>query len=411
MKDKIKMSVAGLGARGTSLIKDVLCNRSDVEIVAVCDVYPDRVEKIISLVKEKTGVTPVGYDDYRTMFIKARPDAVLVSAAWEYHTEIAIAALEEGVAVAMEVGGCYSQDEMWRLVKTYEKTKTPFMFMENCCYDKAETLATNMARAGKFGEIVHCSGAYSHDLREEIACGNKNRHYRLRNYLNRNCENYPTHELGPIAKLLKINAGNKFVSLVAVASKAAGMEQYIADNKDKYPELVGKKFAQGDIVNTIITCAGGQTVLLRLDTTLPRFYERDFTVRGTKGFYSGNCNIAFIDGVDPDEFDTLKAYKNMFGSGERYPEFLPEKWKNITPEQMQAGHGGMDWLEFEEFFACLKGNKPMPIDVYDAASLMIVSLLSEQSIASGGAPVVFPDFTEGKWLVRKNKDVNLITRG
>lgn len=411
MKDKIKMSVAGLGARGTSLIKDVLCNRSDVEIVAVCDVYPDRVEKTISLVKEKTGVTPVGYDDYRTMLIKARPDAVLVSAAWEYHTEIAIAALEEGVAVAMEVGGCYSQDEMWRLVKTYEKTKTPFMFMENCCYDKAETLATNMARAGKFGEIVHCSGAYSHDLREEIACGNKNRHYRLRNYLNRNCENYPTHELGPIAKLLKINAGNKFVSLVSVASKAAGMEQYIADNKDKYPELVGKKFAQGDIVNTIITCAGGQTVLLRLDTTLPRFYERDFTVRGTKGFYSGNCNIAFIDGVDPDEFDTLKAYKNMFGSGERYSEFLPEEWKNITPEQMQAGHGGMDWLEFEEFFACLKENKPMPIDVYDAASLMIVSLLSEQSIASGGAPVAFPDFTEGKWLVRKNKDVNLITRG
>ena len=282
------------------------------------------------------------------------------------------------------------------------------MFMENCCYDKAETLATNMVRAGKFGEIVHCSGAYSHDLREEIAGGDKNRHYRLRNYLNRNCENYPTHELGPIAKLLKINAGNRFVSLVSVASKSAGMERYIADNKDKYAALAGKKFAQGDVVNTIITCAGGQTILLRLDTTLPRFYERDFIVRGTKGFYSGNCNIAFIDGVDPDEFDTSKAYKEMFDSGKRYSEFLPEPWKNITPEQMKAGHGGMDWLEFEEFFTCLKENKPMPLDVYDAASLMIVSVLSEQSIAKGGAPVAFPDFTGGKWLVRKNRDVNLI---
>lgn len=245
-------------------------------------------------------------------------------------------------------------------------------------------------------------------MREEIACGDKNRHYRLRNYLNRNCENYPTHELGPIAKLLKINAGNRFVSLVSVASKSAGMEQYVADNKDKYAALAGKKFAQGDVVNTIITCAGGQTILLRLDTTLPRFYERDFIVRGTKGFYSGNCNIAFIDGVDPDEFDTSKAYKEMFDSGKRYSEFLPEPWKNITPEQMKAGHGGMDWLEFEEFFTCLKENKPMPLDVYDAASLMIVSVLSEQSIAKGGAPVAFPDFTGGKWLVRKNRDVNLI---
>ena len=75
---------------------------------------------------------------------------------------------------------------------------------------------------------------------------------------------------------------------------------------------------------------------------------------------------------------------------------------------MKAGHGGMDWLEFEEFFTCLKENKPMPLDVYDAASLMIVSVLSEQSIAKGGAPVAFPDFTGGKWLVRKNRDVNLI---
>lgn len=408
MKNKIKMSVAGLGARGGSLIKNVLCNRDDIEIIAVCDVYPDRVEKNIAVIKEKTGVTATGYSDYKQMFAVARPDAVLVSAAWEYHTEIAVAALKAGVAVAMEVGGCYSEEEMWELVRAWEQSGTPFMFMENCCYDKAETLATNMVRAGKFGEIVHCSGAYSHDLREEIACGDKNRHYRLRNYLNRNCENYPTHELGPIAKLLKINAGNRFVSLVSVASKSAGMERYVADNKDKYAALAGKKFAQGDVVNTIITCAGGQTILLRLDTTLPRFYERDFIVRGTKGFYSGNCNIAFIDGVDPDEFDTSKAYKEMFDSGKRYSEFLPEPWKNITPEQMKAGHGGMDWLEFEEFFTCLKENKPMPLDVYDAASLMIVSVLSEQSIAKGGVPVAFPDFTGGKWLVRKNRDVNLI---
>ena len=408
MKEKIGLSVAGLGARGSSLIKNVLLRRDDVEIIAVCDAYPDRVRSAVEYIKKETGAEPAGYVDYREMFEKARPDAALVSASWEYHTEIAVAALKAGVAVAMEVGGCYSESEAWELVRTWEQTKTPFMFMENCCYDKAETLATNMVRAGKFGEIVHCSGAYGHDLREEIAGGERNRHYRLRNYLNRNCENYPTHELGPIAKLLKINSGNRFVSLVSVASKAAGMEQYIADNARKYPELVGKKFAQGDIVDTIISCAGGQTVRLRLDTTLPRFYERDFIVRGTKGFYSGNCNVAFIDGIDPDGFDTVRSYKDMMDSANRYEDFLPDAGKNITKEQTEAGHGGMDWFEFEEFFACLKEGREMPIDVYDAATLMIVSVLSEQSIAKGGAPVAFPDFTCGKWLTRKHKDVRLV---
>ena len=34
----------------------------------------------------------------------------------------------------------------------------------------------------------------------------------------------------------------------------------------------------------------------------------------------------------------------------------------------------------------------MPIDVYDAAVMMAVTPLSEQSIAAGGLPIEIPDF-------------------
>ena len=40
----------------------------------------------------------------------------------------------------------------------------------------------------------------------------------------------------------------------------------------------------------------------------------------------------------------------------------------------------------------------MPVDVYDAASWMAVSALSEGSAAMGGQVVEIPDFTDGKWL-------------
>ena len=208
---KITVVVIGLGQRGSGLLNNVLLKRDDVKIAAVCDLYSDRAEKAALDVEKQTGIKPDVFTDYRTALDKSRPDAAIVSCSWESHTEAAAYAMEKGVAVAMEVGGCYSENEMWGLVHTYERTKTPFMFMENCCYDKKETLATNLARAGKFGRIVHCSGAYAHDLREEIAGGEVNRHYRLRNYLSRNCENYPTHDIGPIAKLLDINRGNIFV--------------------------------------------------------------------------------------------------------------------------------------------------------------------------------------------------------
>ena len=128
------------------------------------------------------------------------------------------------------------------------------MFMENCCYGKSELLVTSMARKGFF-EISHCHGAYAHDLQSFII---KRDSYRIHEYINHNCENYPTHELGPIAKLLNINRGNRMVSLVSVASKEAGMTEFINNNRDTVkPGLIGQSFAQGDIISTIIKCENG----------------------------------------------------------------------------------------------------------------------------------------------------------
>lgn len=57
----------------------------------------------------------------------------------------------------------------------------------------------------------------------------------------------------------------------------------------------------------------------------------------------------------------------------------------------------MDWLEFKLFFKALRNNEPMPVDIYDAAAWMSITVLSEMSIAKGGAAVDIPDFTNGKW--------------
>ena len=302
----------------------------------------------------------------------------------------------------MEVGGASSIEECWRLVRTQEETHSKFMFLENCCYGKNEMLVRNIVNDGLFGDIIHCHGAYSHDLREEIACGKENRHYRLQQYLTRNCENYPTHELGPIAKILGINRGNRMVSMVSVASKSAGLERYINDRKDSFvnKELIGKKFKQGDTVNTLITCAGGETISLRLDTTLPKSYSREFTVRGTKGMYEENTNSIFWDG-ESEEYDSIVHYKQAIDNAVKFEEkYLPDMWKNITKEQIESGHGGMDYFEFVAFFDALRNDKPMPIDVYDAAAWMSVTALSEYSIAHGNVPVQFPDFTNGLWRTR-----------
>lgn len=408
MNKVIRFGIIGLGGRGKSNARDVILSLPDTDITAVCDLYPDRMEEMADIVKEKRGHDVFSSADYREILARDDVDAVYIATSWESHVEIATAAIKAGMPSGVEVGGAYNVEELWRLVRTWEEYKTPFMFMENCCFNEQELLATAMHRDGKFGRVVHCSGAYAHDLRREITEGNINRHYRLRNYTNRNSENYPTHELGPIAKLLNINRGNRILSVVSVASMAAGLEQYVKDHPElveKDPTLKDRRFNQGDVVSTILTCAGGETIYLKLDTTLPRSYSREFTVRGTKGAYFMDTNTVFMDG-DKEYFDPTQVSKQYLDNAASYrEEYMPSCWLEMTDEKRKFGHGGMDAIMFECFIDCLREGRDMPIDVYDAASWMAVTALSEQSILAGGAPAFVPDFTDGKWMIRPQKDV------
>ena len=399
--DKIKVGFIGLGQRGNGWLGFILNEwKKDIDVVAVCDSYCDRTQNAVDDIKKIRNTNANGYTDADRLLEDKNVDVVIISAAWEAHIPLAVKSMKAGKITALEVGGAYSLDDCWMLVRTYEQTKTPFFFMENCCYGKKELLATGMERKGLLGEVVYCHGAYCHDLRDEISYGVKNRHYRLRNYLSRNCDNYPTHELGPIAKLLNINRGNRMVSLVSVSSKARGLEEFVNRHEDL--SLLHKKhFMQGDVVQTLIKCADGAVISLKLDTTLPHPYSREFTVEGTKGMYSEHGDVALLDG----EIDHEKDMSDYYGTAEKYKECMPKIWRNMTQEQIAAGHGGMDYLLLRAFVDAVKNGEEMPIDVYDAASWMAITCLSEDSIANGGAPVAIPDFTDGQWVMREKKDV------
>ncbi|MBQ2765378.1 MAG: gfo/Idh/MocA family oxidoreductase, partial [Clostridia bacterium] len=232
---------------------------------------------------------------------------------------------------------------------------------------------------------------------DEVTHGDVKRHYRLNEYMSRNRDNYPTHELGPIAKVLGINRGNRMVSLSARSTKAWGLHDYI-EGKEDLQHLRDVEFKQGDMVETLITCENGELISLRLDTTLPTYYSREFMVRGTKGMYEELKNSVFLDGEDHTGNFTNSAEKY-------YDKYMARIWKEITPEMISWGHGGMDFLEFQAFCDCLRNGKEMPIDVYDAAAWMSIAYLTEQSIAQGGAAVEIPDFTNGAYKKREIKDV------
>ena len=391
---RIRVGYIGLGGRGQGMLQ-ILLQMTDVTVTAVCDRYEDRTLAGKHLVEAAGRPSPFCTQNYLEVVSRDDVDCIFTPSSWTSHSTVMIAAMKAGKPVATEVGGAASVQECWDLVHTALETGVPCMMMENCCYNREEMALLNMVRQNVFGELIHCQGGYEHDLRSEVARGIEQRHYRFQHYAHRNGDIYPTHALGPIAKLLNINRGNRFISLASFSSKARGIHEWAVANLGPDHRASTTEYLQGDVVTTILKCARGETVVLTHDTTLPRPYSRGLRVQGTKGIFLEDNYSVYLEGRSPklDAWDSFKDYID---------EFDHPLWKKSDVANFHEGHGGMDYLILRAFIEPLQANlKELPIDVYDVATWMAVTPLSEASIAQGGQPVAFPDFTNGLWTNRE----------
>ena len=399
----VRLGIIGLGVR-TEVLLVSLFAIGGVELVAVCDVRDAAIAKILGIFQRHGRKAPDVERDYRRLLERADIDAVLVPTSWNSHLPIATEALQAGKYAGVEVGGASSTEELWRLVRAAEATGVSCMMLENCCYARNELLVMNLVRQGLFGELIHCAGGYEHDLRE-FACMVEQGYERALHNRFRNGDIYPTHQLGPIAKILDINRGNRFLSLTSTASKSRGMQLAAQRHYGAGTPYGDLPFNMGDIITTVIKCANGETVTLTHGIALPRPYSRNGRVQGTRGIWLEDANGIYIDGISPsiEEIDvagnpyTTHKWDRVDSFYEQYDHPI---WQAYRRQPPAGGHGGVDSLALRAFLDAVRTRGETPIDAYDVAAWMSVTCLSEQSIAMGSQPVPFPDFTDGKWITR-----------
>lgn len=410
---KVKMAIIGVGLRGQNHL-DLLLRRADVELTAICDI-DDRMLKTAKEMITKSGKKmPKIYtgDNYawKKMLDWERPDGIVIATPWDWHKPMIIGALESGVKyVGTEVVLGITLEDHWDVVKAAEKHNGHVMMMENVCYRRDVMAVLNMVRQGLLGELVHLQGGYQHDLREVkfndgvhpyghgVEFGEKGfseAHWRTEHSVHRNGDLYPTHGIGPIAHYININRGNRFLTLNSFASKARGLHNYIVEKGGENHPNAKVKFKLGDVVTTQIGCANGETILLQLDTNLPRPYSLGFRVQGTNGLWMDVNNGIYIEGksAKAHQWDDAKPWL------EKYDHPLWARWSKETAD---AGHGGMDFFVIHALVESIKRKTPTPMDVYDAAAWSAITPLSERSIELGNQTVEFPDFTSGQWMYRK----------
>jgi hypothetical protein len=318
------------------------------------------------------------------------------------HTQMAVYAMEHGKHVCIEVPAATTMEECWQLVETSEKTRKHCMMMENCCYDFFELLTLNMARQGFFGEIVHCEGAYIHNLLGlNFSKTDYWKMWRLRENASRSGNLYPTHGLGPVCQVMGINRGDKMDFLVSVMSKDFLMNETakkLAAADEFYKEFVDNPY-RGDMTTSTIRTNKGRTIMVQHDVTSPNVYSRIHKISGTKAAalkYPEPPKISIEDNwVSAEEYKAIE---------EKYTPVIVKRIGEMAKQV--GGHGGMDFLMDWRTIDCLRNGLPLDQDVYDAALWSAIGPLSEWSVANRSNSIDVPDFTGGSW--KTNQPVDLL---
>lgn len=408
--DVVRIGVIGLGSRGPGAIER-LAKIEGVDIKALCDKLPDRVDKAQKILEKNGLPAATSYtgstEAWKDLCQSNEIDLVYITTPWNLHAAMAIYAMENGKHAASEVPACTTLEEAWQLVETSEKTRKHCMMLENCCYDFFELLTLNMARQGFFGEILHVEGAYIHDLlNSNFSKDGYVDMWRLKENQHRNGSLYPTHGLGPVCQALNINRGDRMDYLTSMSTndfQMAVTAEKLARNDGFYKEFVTKGY-RGNMNTTVVRTEKGKTIMIQHDVTSPRPYSRIHLVSGTRGVA---CKYP-----EPGRIATSHEWFDETKVTEIENKYTPEIVKRIGELAKQiGGHGGMDFMMDWRLIDCLRNGLPLDQDVYDAALWSSVAPLSEWSVANRSNSITVPDFTCGSYKSNTPVDITLSKGG
>ena len=371
----MRLGIIGLGRRGLRTIQRYRYIEG-ATIVALSDIHPERIREAQALLGSLGCPEAKGYgrEQIPQMLYSGEVDLVLICTDWYSHVPLACSALEAGLHVAVEVPAALTLEDCWRLVETSERMERHYFPLENCCFDPFHLRTLALVAKGRLGRIKHCSGGYIHDLHSLSALGQGE--IPLLGWMDEGYpfaagNAYPTHGIGPLAQLLDIHHGDRFIELYAISS----------DPEAPLSERVSTILLRTEL---------GRTASLHLDLCTPRPYSRLQSLSGSEGFL---CKY-------PIPTLQLRGWSEALSGGEVEDYLAREACSPLEPWIQEGKAKGvenvMNYVMDARLIHCLRRGLPLDLTVYDAALWSSVIELSARSEGER-RPVEIPDFTHGIW--------------
>ena len=166
--DKVRVAFVGVGNRGSYLLRHML-QVPGVEVVAVCDILPERAAEAAETVS-KAGGSAVTYTDFRKMLDELKDIDAVVQAVPDWaHRDVNIAILEVGRHLYAEKPLALSVEDCKMTVNAAKAAKGIMQVGFQLRFDPKINAAEKFVHSGGIGKVLFCHGTrFGGDLPRNI---------------------------------------------------------------------------------------------------------------------------------------------------------------------------------------------------------------------------------------------------
>lgn len=156
--DRLRIGIIGPGRRGFGTHVKTLAKLrklgTNIDMVAVSDVYTVHRDQAVDYIKKETSVTPKTYPDYRDMLADDSIDAVCIATPDHWHAKQTIDALAAGKHVYCEKPMTHTIDETRDVVNAWKASGLVMQVGVQSTSSPVWNMAREMINAGQLGKIV-----------------------------------------------------------------------------------------------------------------------------------------------------------------------------------------------------------------------------------------------------------------
>lgn len=149
----MKYALIGCGRIAVNHIKAALNNK--LEIAAVCDVLPEKMEELLAKYELQDDQTIKRYTDYKEMVIREKPELVSIATESGIHAEMALFCIEQGVNVIIEKPMAMSIEDADKIIAAAESKNVKVSACHQNRFNVAIQKLRGALEAGRFGKLSH----------------------------------------------------------------------------------------------------------------------------------------------------------------------------------------------------------------------------------------------------------------